>query len=300
MEQVFPDSPGVIYRLLAADSEFQGYVGSYKFANGQIEDAISLLTPGSKIPSLETVTGVECIIHEISDIKRMDFVNDESKFIKNWKVFLVAWDPANGQDVEQAATRIMELFRGATCQQTIRTSEGSTARVQTVVTIPSDMPLDVEGMAVYGPQPTITINTNLPYVGPGTTVNLSWVISSADSATMDNGIGSISLTDNEDVVVDKTTTFTINASSEFTSASAGIEIVVFDPVVSSFSSTTTGNPNEYIISWTTSHAQEIKFLGRYDWPLNGSTTVTVNTETVFELEAISTQSSTTASLTITP
>ena len=93
MNQIYPDTPGVIYRILDADPEFSSYIGTYKFANNQVENAISMLTPGSNIPGVQSVDGVECIIHDISDVKRIDFLTDSSTLINEWKVFLVAWDP---------------------------------------------------------------------------------------------------------------------------------------------------------------------------------------------------------------
>lgn len=300
MNQIYPDSPGVIYRILDADPEFSSYVGSYKFANNQIENAISMLTPGSSVPRVQGVTGVECIIHDISDVKRIDFLTDNSMLVNEWKVFLVAWDPATGENVNNAARRIMELFRGATSTQTVRTAEGLSARVQTVVTIPSNQPLDIDGMAVYGPQPTITLNSNANYILPGQSVTISWQISSALRATLSEGIGNIALTANRTFTVDKTTTFTINAENDFTSASAGIEVNVLDPVIAMFDFERVGSTNQYTFHWATSNAQEVRFNGRYDWPLSGNTVLNVTTPTEFILEAYSTQGIDEASVTVTP
>jgi hypothetical protein len=298
MNQIYPDTPGVIYRILDADPEFSSYIGTYKFANNQVENAISMLTPGSNIPGVQSVAGVECIIHDISDVKRIDFLTDSSTLINEWKVFLVAWDPATGEDLNNAVRRIMELFRGATSMQTVRTSEGFDARVQTVVTIPSNQPLDIDGMAIYGPQPTITLNSNLNYILPGQDVTIAWQISSALRATLSEGIGNIPLTGSQLFTVDKSTTFTINAENDFTSASAGIEISVLDPIVAMFDFERIGSTNQYTFSWATSHAQEVRFNGRYDWPLSGSATLTVIAPAEFILEAYSTQGKDQASIII--
>ena len=298
MNQIYPDTPGVIYRILDADPEFSSYIGTYKFANNQVENAISMLTPGSNIPGVQSVAGVECIIHDISDVKRIDFLTDSSTLINEWKVFLVAWDPATGEDLNNAVRRIMELFLGATSMQTVRTSEGFDARVQTVVTIPSNQPLDIDGMAIYGPQPTITLNSNLNYILPGQDVTIAWQISSALRATLSEGIGNIPLTGSQLFTVDKSTTFTINAENDFTSASAGIEISVLDPIVAMFDFERIGSTNQYTFSWATSHAQEVRFNGRYDWPLSGSATLTVIAPAEFILEAYSTQGKDQASIII--
>lgn len=300
MSQVFPDTPGVIYRLLGADSEFSSYLGTYKFTGGQVKNAISLLTPGRNIPGVQSVSGMECIIHDISDLKRVDFITDDSTLVNEWKVFLVAWDPATGEIVNNAARRIMELFRGATSTQTVRTSEGTNARVQTVVTIPSNLPLGIDGMAVYGPQPSITITSDINYIQPGEDVVLSWNITSSLRAEMDNGVGNIELTDSQVFTVDRTTTYNITASNDFTSNTGGIEIVVLDPIVVTFEYEATANANEYNFTWATSNAQEVRFNGRYDWPLTGSTVLVVNDPTEFILEAYSTQGIDQASVTVTP
>lgn len=300
MSQVFPDTPGVIYRLLSADPEFSDLLGTYRFSDGQVSDAISLLTPGQDIPGVEKVTGLECIIHDISDIQRIDFVNDSSILINKWKVFLVAWDPATGENVNNAARRIMALFRGATSTQTVRTSEGLTARVQTVVTIPSNQPLDIEGLAVYGPQPAIAISSDINYIEPGQEVELSWVVTSALRAEMDNGVGLIDLTGSRSFIVDKTTTFNITAYTDFTQTKNGFEVIVMDPVISFFDFSYTGSGDEYQVSWGTNYATEVRFNGRYDWPSSGSTIISVSTTTQFILEAYSPQGIATETITIDP
>jgi|GEM_PF-1616991 len=300
MNQVFPDTPGVIYRILDADIEFSSYVGIYKFANGQTQNAISLLTPGSNIPGIESVTGLECIIHDVSNIKRIDFLTNNSVLVKEWKVFLIAWDPATGEIVNNAAQRIMELFRGSTSMQTVRTSEGLNARVQTVVTIPSGQPLDIDGMAIYGPQPAINLTADLLYIEPGQEVTINWVITSALRATMNNGVGNIPLTGSQQFTVDETTNYVITAENDFSSAQGGIEIVVLDPVIAMFDYTRIGTTSNYTVTWITSNTQEVRFNGRYDWPMSGSTIVAVTAPTQFTLEAVSTQGSDEATITITP
>lgn len=300
MAQVFPDTPGVIYRLLDADSEFSDLVGSYRFNDGTVTKSLSLLTPGSNIRGVQSVDGVECVINDVSNIRRFDFVNDNSILINEWKVFLVAWGTATGEDVNNAALRIMQLFRGATSIQTVKTSEGLTAQVQTVVTIPSNQPLDIEGLAVYGPQPAITLSSDINYIEPGQEVELTWTITSATRAEMNQDVGPIELSDSATFTIDKTTVFTIAAYNDFTNTSSGFEVVVLDPLVNTFTFSRTSNPNEYTISWSTSYTTEIRFNGRYDWPLTGSTTLTVNSVTEFQLEAYSEQGVTTASITIDP
>ena len=300
MSQVFPDSPGLIYRILDGDSEFSGYVGNYKLRGNQTVNAIGIGTPGQDIPRISSVTGIECIIHDVSDVSRHEYITDSSNLVNTWKVFLVCWDPATGEDLNNAARRVMELFEGATSIQTVKTSEGARARAQTLILIPADKPLTKEGMAVYGPEPSITLNANALNVSPGTDVTLSWTLTETEYATMDQGVGAISNSDSTIVNVEKTTIYTITASNDFTTKTGGIEINVFNPAIETFAATPTGNTSEYILTWTTSNAQEVRLNGRYDWPMSGNTTVTVSTPTTFTLEASSTQGTVAQDLIITP
>jgi hypothetical protein len=299
MSQVFPDTPGVIYRLLDADPEFLSYIGSYKFSDGQVRNAISTLTPGANIPGVQEVTGVECIIHDISNVRRIDYLTDSSTLINEWKVFLVAWDPATGEDVNNAARRIMDLFRGATSTQTVKASEGLNARVQTVVTIPSNRPLDIDGMAIYGPQPVVEITTSQNYIQPGEEITLSWIASSAIRAEMNNDVGNIALSGSQTFVIDRTTVFTITAYNDFTTGSGGIEIIVLDPTIAVFDYEQIGTTSNYRVYWAVANAQEVRFNGRYDWPASGETILEgIVTATEFALEAWSTQGSEKATITI--
>lgn len=300
MSQVFPDSPGLIYRILDGDSEFSGYVGNYKLRGNQTLNAIGIGTPGQDIPRISSVTGIECIIHDVSDVSRYEYITDSSNLVNTWKVFLVCWDSATGEDLNNAARRVMELFEGATSIQTVKTSEGARARAQTLILIPADKPLTKEGMAVYGPEPSITLDANALNVSPGTNVTLSWTLTETEYATMDQGVGAISNSDSTIVNVDKTTIYTITASNDFTTKTGGIEINVFNPAIETFTAIPTGNTNEYILTWTTSNAQEVRLNGRYDWPMSGNTTVTVSTSTTFTLEASSTQGTVAQDLTIAP
>lgn len=302
MSQIFADSPGLIYRILDSDAEFSGYIGNYKLNGGQTLNAISVNTPGQDIPRISDIDGVECVIHDVSDVRRpVEFITDDPEVLVNtWKVFLICWDPATGKDLNNAAHRVMELFKGSTSIQTVKTSEGARARAQTLILIPADQPLTSAGMAVYGPEPAITLNASLLNVAPGSSVDLTWTLTETTVATMDQGVGAIATTGTTAVTVDQTTTYTITASNDFTTKTGGIQIAVIEPAIESFSSTATSNPNEYTLAWATSFAQEIRLDGRYDWPSSGTTTVTVSTPTTFTLEAESTQGVVTQTLTITP
>jgi len=113
-------------------------LGTYTFKGGSTSDSIAILTPGQQLPLLESQVGLECIIHDAGDVKRKDFVNDDSKFLTTWKLFLVVWDPATGSTLDAAVKRIMYLFYGSTSVETLSTVQGLRARVQTMVMIPEN------------------------------------------------------------------------------------------------------------------------------------------------------------------
>lgn len=136
MAQTFATTPQIIYNVLANDTEFASKLGTYTFVGDYTSDSIAILTPGKPLPQLESQAGLECIIHDAGDIKRKDYVNDDSNFLTTWKVFLIVWDGATGSDLNEAVKRAMHLFRGSTSIETVAVSQGLRARVQTMITIP--------------------------------------------------------------------------------------------------------------------------------------------------------------------
>ena len=153
MSQTFATSPEIIYNVLANDPTFSGLLGTYTFRGGSTSDSIAILTPGQNLPMLESQVGLECIIHDSGDIRRRDFVNDDSNLLTTWKVFLIVWDPATGSTLDAAAKRAMHLFRGSTSVETLAAAQGLRARVQTMIMIPEDGALDAEAAAILDALP---------------------------------------------------------------------------------------------------------------------------------------------------
>ncbi len=139
MAQTKADSPEVIYETLVEDAEFSALIGSYKFV-GQTTavDSISVLSPNEKLPQLSSQTGLEVIIHDIGEVRRVDYLTDASEAVVNWKVYLIAWPNANGGTVTAATKRMIEIFSNATGIEVISTPNEIGALVQNVVLIPSD------------------------------------------------------------------------------------------------------------------------------------------------------------------
>lgn len=136
MSQTFATTPETIYNVLVNDTTFSSLLGTYTFKGGSTSDSIAILTPGQQLPLLESQVGLECIIHDAGDVKRKDFVNDDSNFLTTWKIFLIVWDPATGTALDAAVKRIMHLFYGSTSIETLATVQGLRARVQTMIMIP--------------------------------------------------------------------------------------------------------------------------------------------------------------------
>jgi hypothetical protein len=139
--QSFPTSAQVIHDTLTADATFAATLGTYSFPDASTYPAISVVTPGERLPHLSDVAGVECVILDVPNIRRRNYVTDNADLVKLWRLFVIAWEPANGSDVEASVSRIIQIFSGASSFETVQTSEGLNAKVQTVVTIPSNSPI---------------------------------------------------------------------------------------------------------------------------------------------------------------
>ena len=138
MAQTFASTPQAIFNVLANDTTFSNYLGTYTFTGGNTADSIAILTPGNKLPYLESQAGLECIIHDSGDVQRRDYVNDDSELLTTWKVFLIVWDGSTGSDLDAAVKRAMHLFYGSTSIETLSVSQGLGARVQTMIMIPEN------------------------------------------------------------------------------------------------------------------------------------------------------------------
>lgn len=138
MSQTFATTPQTIFDVLANDATFSGLLGTYTFKGNSTADSIAILTPGQNLPLIQSQTGLECIIHDSGDVTRKDFLNDDSKLLTTWKVFLIVWDPATGSTLDAGVKRIMHLFYGSRSIETLSTAQGLRARVQTMILIPEN------------------------------------------------------------------------------------------------------------------------------------------------------------------
>ena len=142
MAQQFPTTAQAIYDVLAADATFLGLLGTYEFRAGQTLPAISIVSAGEDMPALRNVQGVECVIQDAGDFTKNEYISsDAARVTINWSVFLVAWGPAKGADMQAAAERACSRFLGSQAVQTVAVADGLGALVQTKVMIRSDMPI---------------------------------------------------------------------------------------------------------------------------------------------------------------
>jgi hypothetical protein len=139
MAQAHADSPEVIYNALINDNSFMDLVGDWTFeVNNTTLNAISIITPGDKLPELKKVSGLEVMIHDVVNFGRRSYLTGDDDTVMKWKVYLMAWPPANGGTLSAAATRMMEMFSGATTIETAPAPEGIGVIAQVLVMIPSD------------------------------------------------------------------------------------------------------------------------------------------------------------------
>ena len=153
MAQTFATTPQTIYNVLANDSTFKSYIGTYTFSNNDTSDSIVILTPGEQLPQLKKQVGLECVINDAGDISRKDYVSGASDFLTTWKVFLIVWDNSTGSTLDAAAKRIMHLFYGSTSIETLAVAEGLGARVQTMIRIPGDGGLHQDAVNILNSLP---------------------------------------------------------------------------------------------------------------------------------------------------
>ena len=142
MAQELPITPQSIYDKISGDGTMTALLGTYTFRKGVAPvKALSILTPGADLPSTRGVSGIECVIHDTATITRKDYIAGASDLIPRWSVYLICWNGADGLAMTTAAMRLMEMFGGATVNETVAVSQGLGALTQMLVSIPADSPI---------------------------------------------------------------------------------------------------------------------------------------------------------------
>jgi hypothetical protein len=139
MSQERADTPQKIYEILTNDEVFMALVGKRIFKVGNTElDAISIVTPGATMPAIKSVEGLEVIIHDVTRLDRREYITNDYDIRATWKVFLLAWSNANGETLNEASIRIMQLFSKATSLETVPLESDIGAIAQVLMLIPSE------------------------------------------------------------------------------------------------------------------------------------------------------------------
>ena len=136
MAQSQASSPLDIFNALASDATFTSYVGEYDFVGGPTsQPALSITTPNKPIPNLEAIRGLEVLIHDVADVD-VGLFYEGARPYKKWSVYLVLWSDGEGDDLTNAASRIIEIFSGSRRNVTVPVSNTPSVLVQAVIEIP--------------------------------------------------------------------------------------------------------------------------------------------------------------------
>lgn len=139
--QQFLTTAQAIYDVLAADTTFTDLLGTYEFKAGQEITAISIVSAGEDLPALRKVSGVECVIQDAGETDRIEYLTGAPDFKVTWSVFMIAWEPAKGADLQVATERALQRFLGASVRQVVGVSDGLGALLQNKILIHSNMPV---------------------------------------------------------------------------------------------------------------------------------------------------------------
>lgn len=144
MAQSRANTPLDVYNTLAGDAAFLTYVGEYDFTGGpNNQPALSITTPNLPIPNLEKVRGLEVLIHDVGTVQPRTFITSETEPLTTWRVYLVLWDGGSGEQMSNAAQRIVSLFVGARSVLTVPVSNTPGVLVQAVVEIPNNAAISI-------------------------------------------------------------------------------------------------------------------------------------------------------------
>lgn len=138
MTQSRVTSPVDIYDTLSGDTSFMTYVGDYTFNNGTSGSALSLVTPSKELPNVANVSGLEVIIHDAGRASRVDYLTNPSDILLTYRIFLMLWDPADGITLNDASSRIMQIFAGSRLIQTVPESDNEFILVQSIIEVPDN------------------------------------------------------------------------------------------------------------------------------------------------------------------
>ena len=156
---------------------------------------------------------------------------------------------------------------------------------------------------------TVTVNT-LPVIDSFTTdsgtmteetsATLSWTVTNADTASINQGIGPVSASAEQAVTPSVTTTYTLTATNIYGSRSSNVTIIVNElPTVSIFAMPASICEGESAaLSWNTTNTDSASIEGIGPVSVNGSTEVSPSVTTSYIITATNTYGSRTDTVTV--
>ena len=150
--------------------------------------------------------------------------------------------------------------------------------------------------------PTINLTATPTSVNQGSSTTLSWSATNATSVTIDNGIGSVAVSDSRQVTPTSNTTYTATATGGGGTASASVSVtVVPKPAVSiQISPSTIKAGDTATLSWNSSNATSVTLdNGIGTVAASGSRTITPAASTSYTATATSPAGAVTAVATVT-
>lgn len=138
-------------------------VGKYVYSAGGTEvDAVSVVTPGVPLPNIDSVNGVEVIIHDVGELFPVNMISDPAEVLTAYKIFLLLWGTGTGAELNAATKRALELFPGAEAVETVTQDNQINALVQTQVNIPGNSFID--GSINVPITPTIQFGVGIEFI----------------------------------------------------------------------------------------------------------------------------------------
>lgn len=139
--------------------------------------------------------------------------------------------------------------------------------------------------------PVCTLNVSPTTIYKGESATLTWTTNNASVASIDQGIGSVSLNGNKSVSPTETTTYTLTASgygeTVTCSKTVTVKIKVYDPVCTlNLNPTSIKKGESATLTWTTSNADSVSInQGIGQVSANGNTSVSPTQNTTYTLTA---------------
>jgi sugar lactone lactonase YvrE len=151
-------------------------------------------------------------------------------------------------------------------------------------------------------QPTVSLNASPSLVAQGSTTILTWTSTSAETVSIDNGLGAVPLNGAVELMPAQTTTYTITAANPAGSATRSVTVEVRKPPVATLSilpqSVQSGQP--VTLAWQTQNTESVTIDHGIGAVGAAGTIITVPDETtVYTLTATGTGVSVTATAMVT-